>query len=82
MYENKFFKYEGQWHNGHKHGERWSNDKHTNYLTLTGHGKLLLGDGGYYEGPFMNGEIEGRGYRVFGLTGSTYTGRYSITRVC
>ena len=31
-------------------------------------------DGGYYEGAFENGEIEGQGYRVFGVTGSTYTG--------
>ena len=28
-----------------------------------GHGKLLLGDGGYYEGTFVRGEIEGHGYR-------------------
>ena len=41
-----------------------------------GHGKLLMGDGGYYEGTFKNGEIEGEGYRVFGLNGSTYTGTY------
>ena len=29
----------------------------------TGHGKLLLGDGGYYEGTFVRGEMEGHGYR-------------------
>ena len=41
-----------------------------------GHGKLLLGDGGYYEGAFDHGEIEGHGYRVFGLTGATYSGQF------
>ena len=39
-----------------------------------GHGKLILGDGGYYEGTFSNGEIEGHGFRRFGLTGLTYSG--------
>ena len=28
-----------------------------------GHGKLLLADGGYYEGTFVRGEMEGHGYR-------------------
>jgi hypothetical protein len=42
----------------------------------TGHGKLYLGDGGYYEGSFIHGEIEGHGYRVFGLTGATYSGQF------
>ena len=47
------------------------------YICVTsGRGKLLLGDGGYYEGTFVNGEIEGHGYKVFGLSGSTYTGTY------
>lgn len=42
----------------------------------TGQGKLTLGDNGYYEGSFVNGEIEGHGFRLFGLTGSSYTGWY------
>lgn len=37
---------------------------------------MLLGDGGYYEGTFAYGEIEGHGYRVFGLTGATYSGQF------
>ena len=45
-------------------------------LTTAGHGKLSLGDGGYYEGTFAYGEIEGHGYRVFGLTGATYSGQF------
>ena len=46
---------------------------HTPY---TGQGKLTLGDNGYYEGSFVHGEIEGHGFRLFGLTGTTYTGNY------
>ena len=46
------------------------------HINIVGHGKLLLGDGGYYEGAFAYGEIEGHGYRVFGLTGATYSGQF------
>ena len=41
-----------------------------------GRGKLLLGDGGYYEGSFVNGEMSGHGYRVFGLSGASYSGQF------
>jgi hypothetical protein len=58
-YANKFFRYEGEWHNGVKHG----------------HGKLIMGDGSYYEGSFINGEIEGHGYRTFSGDRATYTGK-------
>lgn len=44
------------------------------YMCIIGHGKLMMEDGSYYEGSFVKGEIEGHGYRVFGNTGSTYTG--------
>lgn len=43
-------------------------------MCIIGHGKLIMEDGSYYEGSFVKGEIEGHGYRVFGQTGSTYTG--------
>ena len=46
------------------------------YITTIGHGKLFLGDGGYFEGTLAYGEIEGHGYRVFGLTGATYSGQF------
>lgn len=36
----------------------------------------MFGDGSYYEGNFVRGEIEGHGFRVFGLTGGTYTGQF------
>ncbi|XP_022090090.1 junctophilin-2-like isoform X2 [Acanthaster planci] len=46
-YSNSFFRYEGDWKEGKKHG----------------HGKLIMGDGSYYEGEFIHGEIEGHGFR-------------------
>ncbi|XP_034338259.2 MORN repeat-containing protein 1 isoform X5 [Magallana gigas] len=60
QYENKYFRYEGQWRNGTKHG----------------HGKLQMADGSYYEGTFSNGEIDGKGMRFFSQTGSKYTGQF------
>ncbi len=37
---------------------------------------MFLGQSGYYEGTFKNGEIEGHGYKVFGISGSSYTGQF------
>ena len=51
--------------------------KHT-FLSLSGHGKLIMGDNGYYEGTFENGEIEGHGYKVFGISRATYTGQFHL----
>ena len=45
---------------------------------LIGHGKLVFGDDGYYEGTFKDGEIEGHGYKVFGISKSTYTGQFHL----
>ncbi|XP_021354202.1 MORN repeat-containing protein 1-like isoform X3 [Mizuhopecten yessoensis] len=59
-YENKYFRYEGQWRNGKKHG----------------HGKLQMQDGSYYEGTFNDGEINGHGFRYFSTTGCKYTGQF------
>ncbi|XP_069774660.1 MORN repeat-containing protein 1-like isoform X2 [Narcine bancroftii] len=53
IYPNSFFKYEGQWKNGKKHG----------------HGKFLMKDGSYYEGEFVNGEIEGNGVQYWASSG-------------
>ena len=39
---------------------------HIHIFFRAGHGKLLLGDRGYYEGTFVRGEIEGHGYRWVG----------------
>lgn len=47
--------------------------KVTYILIVIGHGKLIMSDGSYYEGSFINGEIEGHGFRMF-ASGSTYTG--------
>lgn len=60
VYDNKFFKYQGQWENGSKHG----------------HGRLTMNDGGFYEGTFVKGEIEGHGYRFYGHSGNSYTGQF------
>ena len=35
-----------------------------------------MGADGYYEGSFKFGEIEGHGYKVFGISGTTYTGQF------
>lgn len=61
IYPNTFFRYEGQWKKGKKHG----------------HGKLLLKDGSYYEGEFADGEIEGNGLRYWASSGNTYSGQFS-----
>ncbi|XP_074233749.1 MORN repeat-containing protein 1 isoform X3 [Camelus bactrianus] len=62
VYPNSFFRYEGEWKGGKKHGR----------------GKLLFRDGGYYEGEFVDGEITGEGRRHWALTGSTYTGQFVL----
>lgn len=47
------------------------------HLTVyLGHGRLSMADGGYYKGTFVNGEIQGHGFRLFGLNGCTYTGEF------
>ncbi|XP_053137478.1 MORN repeat-containing protein 1 isoform X2 [Hemicordylus capensis] len=69
VYPNSFFRYEGEWKQGKKHG----------------HGKLLFKDGSYYEGEFTDGEIVGNGLRYWASTGhglltdkdgQTYQGSY------
>lgn len=41
-----------------------------------GFGKLLFGDGSYYQGEFADNEIIGQGTRYFAATGNTYTGQF------
>ncbi|RUS92178.1 hypothetical protein EGW08_000031, partial [Elysia chlorotica] len=60
VFENSFFRYEGEWMKGKKHG----------------HGKLLMKDGTYYEGQFINGEINGNGYKYFASSMAKYTGQF------
>ncbi|XP_045021642.1 MORN repeat-containing protein 1 isoform X6 [Bubalus bubalis] len=62
VYPNSFFRYEGEWRGGKKHGR----------------GKLLFKDGSYYEGDFVDGEITGEGCRLWALTGNTYTGQFVL----
>uniref|UniRef100_A0A8C5WAY0 MORN repeat containing 1 n=1 Tax=Leptobrachium leishanense TaxID=445787 RepID=A0A8C5WAY0_9ANUR len=60
IYSNSFFRYEGEWKNGKKHGR----------------GKFLLKDGSYYEGEFMDGEITGNGLQYWASSGNTYSGDF------
>ncbi|XP_052510013.1 MORN repeat-containing protein 1 [Budorcas taxicolor] len=62
VYPNSFFRYEGEWRGGKKHGR----------------GKLLFKDGSYYEGDFVDGEITGEGCQHWTLTGNTYTGQFVL----
>ncbi|CAF0851752.1 unnamed protein product [Didymodactylos carnosus] len=59
-YSNPFFRYEGTWKKGKKHG----------------YGKLLMNDGSYYQGEFSDGEIIGQGTRYFATTRNTYVGHF------
>ncbi|XP_064153833.1 MORN repeat-containing protein 1-like [Anguilla rostrata] len=60
VYPNGFFRYEGEWKMGKKHG----------------HGKLFMKDGSFYEGEFANGEIEGNGLRYWAHSGNSYSGQF------
>lgn len=59
-YSNKFFRYEGEWSRGKKHG----------------HGKLVMADGSFYEGQFTDGEIQGHGFRRWASSQNEYTGQF------
>ncbi|XP_077998460.1 MORN repeat-containing protein 1-like isoform X2 [Glandiceps talaboti] len=59
-YTNSFYRYEGEWKGGKKHG----------------HGKLLMKDGSYYEGEFIHGEIAGHGSRYWAHNGNFYSGQF------
>jgi len=41
-----------------------------------GHGRLSMADGGYYEGEFDRGEINGHGLRYFAATRNHYCGEF------
>ncbi|XP_052061458.1 MORN repeat-containing protein 1-like isoform X4 [Mytilus californianus] len=60
VFENQYFRYEGEWVKGKKHG----------------FGKLLLKDGTYYEGQFNQGEITGTGFKFFSETKCKYKGQF------
>nr|XP_055118561.1 MORN repeat-containing protein 1 isoform X7 [Symphalangus syndactylus] len=62
VYPNSFFRYEGEWKGGRKHG----------------HGKLLFKDGSYYEGAFVDGEIMGEGRRHWAWSGDTFSGQFVL----
>ncbi|KAL4646082.1 MORN repeat-containing protein 1 [Arapaima gigas] len=60
VYPNRFFRYEGQWRKGKKHGR----------------GKFIMKDGSFYEGEFVDGEMEGSGSRYWARTGNSYSGQF------
>uniref|UniRef100_A0A8C9A1E0 MORN repeat containing 1 n=1 Tax=Prolemur simus TaxID=1328070 RepID=A0A8C9A1E0_PROSS len=62
VYPNSFFRYEGEWKGGKKHGV----------------GKLLFKDGSYYEGEFVDGEITGEGCQHWAWSGNTYSGQFVL----
>ena len=88
-YANKFFRYEGEYVNGKKHGAVHARASSTSQRQLpfrfclrtrarcAGHGKFFLGDGSVYTGSFVNGEIEGHGQRTW-PDGSMYTGEFKF----
>ena len=45
-------------------------------FSMSGQGKLQMADGSYYEGTFVDGEIDGRGIRYFSQNGSKYSGQF------
>ncbi|XP_073089131.1 MORN repeat-containing protein 1 isoform X1 [Manis javanica] len=79
IYPNSFFRYEGEWRGGKKHGQIPAAS--TSQLTarlLGSHGKLLFKDGSYYEGEFVDGEITGEGCRHWAWSGNTYSGQFVL----
>ena len=60
-FPNAFFTYRGDFREGVKHGR----------------GRLEFADGGYYEGPFVDDEIQGEGERVW-ADGRSYAGGFEL----
>ncbi|KAF5406402.1 hypothetical protein PHET_00087 [Paragonimus heterotremus] len=71
-YGRGFYRYEGEWKEGQKHGSYFS---HISDMFL-GFGKLIIGDGSFYTGQFVNGEITGIGTQYYASTGNTYEGKF------
>ncbi|KAF7262603.1 hypothetical protein EG68_00109 [Paragonimus skrjabini miyazakii] len=61
-YGRGFYRYEGEWKEGQKHG----------------FGKLVMADGGFYTGQFEHGEITGIGTQYYANTGNTYEGKFCL----
>ncbi|CAF0793589.1 unnamed protein product [Brachionus calyciflorus] len=60
VYDNNFFRYEGEWKDGIKQGN----------------GKFIMKDGSFYEGEFNNGEMTGKGYKYDKNRETEYTGDF------
>jgi len=82
QWEDGFFRYEGQWVNGQKHGQGTLHFADGGSVTgrfergeINGNGVRTWADGSRYEGQFVNGHRTGRGeYR--GADGTKYVGQW------
>ena len=45
-------------------------------ILISGHGKLVMKDGSFYEGEFVDGDISGSGVRKWTTTGNLYEGDF------
>lgn len=52
------------------------------FFYRTGFGKLKMRDGSFYEGQFINGEIDGTGIRYWAHTDNTYEGQFENGEMC
>ncbi|KAF8571619.1 hypothetical protein P879_04006, partial [Paragonimus westermani] len=73
-YGRGFYRYEGEWKEGQKHGT------HISYISnvFSGFGKLIMADGSHYTGQFEYGEISGIGTQYYASTGNTYEGKFCL----
>ncbi|XP_027711203.1 MORN repeat-containing protein 1 [Vombatus ursinus] len=73
LYQNTFFRYEGEWKDGKKHGNTYSGQFVLG--ELQGHGIMKYKDGGKYEGEFSHGVREGHG-SLIDKNGQVYKGSF------
>ncbi|MGH0176422.1 UNVERIFIED_CONTAM: hypothetical protein FKN15_072731 [Acipenser sinensis] len=73
VYPNSFFRYEGEWKAGEKHGNTYSGQFRCG--ELHGFGVMQYGDGRRYEGEFSYGLREGHGF-LLDKEGHAYQGSF------
>ncbi|RXM96119.1 MORN repeat-containing protein 1 [Acipenser ruthenus] len=73
VYPNSFFRYEGEWKAGQKHGNTYSGQFRCG--ELHGFGVMQYGDGSRYEGEFSYGLREGHGF-LLDKEGHAYQGSF------
>ena len=87
VYPNAFFKYDGEWAHGLKHGRgRFELGDGTVYEgdmfegEITGRGRKTWADGRTYEGDFVEGEMHGEGTHVSADGAEKYSGGFFRNR--